>query len=221
MNQGKPYPEVPFVNRTILGRLLVAFLLLGVSVPLAAAQRAPAASDDALRAEILKERQHHEDFLVKITHQIVRLVEETSAAIAPLPWVSRAQTNSRPLEAGRTLRQQLLYERAQRTRDRQAAARVLSHLEQIKANMRPAHYDQWMCIHNGEGAWDSDTGNGYYGGLQMDKGFMDTYGSDMKAKYGGPANLWSPTDQMIVANRAYATRGFSPWPNTARACGLL
>lgn len=82
--------------------------------------------------------------------------------------------------------------------------------------------DAWTCIHNGEGAWNSNTGNGYYGGLQMDVGFMTTYGSDMIAKYGGYANLWSPQDQIIVAQRAYNSgRGYHPWPHTAHACGLI
>jgi hypothetical protein len=85
----------------------------------------------------------------------------------------------------------------------------------------------WICIHEHEGAWNSATGNGYYGGLQMDTGFMRTYGSDFIARYGGYAHLWSPHDQMVAAERAhdgygrFAGRGFNPWPNTARMCGLL
>lgn len=55
----------------------------------------------------------------------------------------------------------------------------------------------------------------------MDRGFMESYGADMIQKYGGYANLWSPEDQMIVAERAYRSRGYSPWPNTARMCHLL
>src|SRR4051812_14293335 len=29
----------------------------------------------------------------------------------------------------------------------------------------------WLCIHSGEGSWTANTGNGYYGGLQMDYSF--------------------------------------------------
>lgn len=86
---------------------------------------------------------------------------------------------------------------------------------------RVEHLAEFTCIHNGEGAWNANTGNGYFGGLQMDKTFMRTYGADMIAKYHGWANLWSPRDQIIVANRAHHSRGFHPWPNTARACGLI
>lgn len=77
----------------------------------------------------------------------------------------------------------------------------------------------WVCIHEHEAAWD-DTGDPYWGGLQMDRSFMLTWGSDMVRKYGGWANRWSPRDQMVVAERAYLHRGYEPWPNTSRDCGL-
>lgn len=78
----------------------------------------------------------------------------------------------------------------------------------------------WTCIHRREGAWNA-IGGTYWGGLQMDVSFMTTYGSDMIRKYGGWANRWSPRDQMVVAQRAWRTRGYYPWPQTARACGYL
>ena len=78
----------------------------------------------------------------------------------------------------------------------------------------------WLCIHRGEGAWNSATGNGYYGGLQMDYSFMATYGPEFLRRY-GPANNWPWRIQILVADRAWQSRGFSPWPQTARACGLL
>jgi hypothetical protein len=81
--------------------------------------------------------------------------------------------------------------------------------------------EAWTCIHRGEGAWNSSTGNGYYGGLQMDRSFMLTYGRDKVRQYGGWAHLWSPRDQIVVAQRAWRTRGYYPWPNTARRCGLI
>lgn len=86
--------------------------------------------------------------------------------------------------------------------------------------------NKWDCIHRNEGAWNSNTGNGYYGGLQMDLAFQRTYGSEFLARY-GTANNWPIGVQLLVAERAYdgyngeSARGFDPWPNTARACGLL
>jgi hypothetical protein len=83
----------------------------------------------------------------------------------------------------------------------------------------PPHKAQWMCIHRYEGSW-SDPNAPYYGGLQMDVEFQRSYGLDLyRAK--GTANHWTPLEQMWVAERAHKTRGFWPWPNTARFCGLL
>jgi hypothetical protein len=77
------------------------------------------------------------------------------------------------------------------------------------------------CIHRYEGAWNANTGNGYYGGLQMDWGFMRTYGPEFLRAY-GTADRWPPAIQVTVAMRAYLSgRGFGPWPNTARMCGLV
>ncbi|MGD0165977.1 MAG: transglycosylase family protein [Gaiellaceae bacterium] len=83
------------------------------------------------------------------------------------------------------------------------------------------HKAQWLCIHRGEGSWNAHTGNGYYGGLQMDLTFQRTYGGFLLHR-NGTADRWSPYEQMWIAERAFRSgRGFRPWPNTARACGLL
>lgn len=82
------------------------------------------------------------------------------------------------------------------------------------------HLREWLCIHAGEGAWDANTGNGYYGGLQMDLEFQRTY-APWLLRSKGTADHWSPREQMLTAERAWRTRGFWPWPNTARRCGLL
>jgi hypothetical protein len=79
-----------------------------------------------------------------------------------------------------------------------------------------------MCIHSHEGAWNAYNPAGYYGGLQMDWSFMRTYGWDMLRKYHWrDARYWSPTDQLAVASRAVAHRGYWPWYNSAAACGLI
>lgn len=78
----------------------------------------------------------------------------------------------------------------------------------------------WACIHSHEGAWDANTHNGYYGGLQMNWDFMRAYGPEFLARW-GTADNWPVWAQVTAANRAKATRGYSPWPNTAAMCGLL
>jgi hypothetical protein len=96
-------------------------------------------------------------------------------------------------------------------RDRAAAAR--------RRALNPPHLRQWLCIHRYEGSWTDPRGP-YYGGLQMDREFQATYGADLLRRK-GTADRWTPLEQMWVAERAYRTRGFWPWPNTARSCGLL
>jgi Transglycosylase-like domain len=94
-----------------------------------------------------------------------------------------------------------------------------------KRAQRPPRKNAWLCIHryerNPRQGWRTHTGNGYYGGLQMDMTFQRTYGHDLLRRK-GTANRWSALEQMWVAERAYRSgRGFHPWPNTARACGLI
>jgi hypothetical protein len=89
----------------------------------------------------------------------------------------------------------------------------------------PPHRAGWLCIHRYERhphqGWRTRTGNGYYGGLQMDLTFQRTYGRELLRRK-GTADRWSPLEQMWVAERAYRSgRGFYPWPNTARFCGLI
>ena len=79
----------------------------------------------------------------------------------------------------------------------------------------------FLCIHTHEAqSWDTNTGNGYYGGLQMDMNFQRTYAPSLLRRK-GTADNWTPSEQIAVAIVAHRTRGFWPWPNTARACGLL
>jgi hypothetical protein len=94
-----------------------------------------------------------------------------------------------------------------------------------RAAQNPPHRRQWLCIHryerHPEQGWATRTGNGYYGGLQMDISFQRTYGSELLRRK-GTANQWTAAEQMWVAERAYRSgRGFYPWPNTARNCGLI
>ena len=84
---------------------------------------------------------------------------------------------------------------------------------------KPPHYREWMCIHHYEGSW-TDPNAPFYGGLQMDYGFQEAYGPEL-LRTKGTADHWTPLEQMWVAERAYKTRGFYPWPNTAHYCGLI
>ena len=89
----------------------------------------------------------------------------------------------------------------------------------------PGHWleQAFLCIYTherGRGGWATRTGNGFYGGLQMNAGFQQTYGWPFWRVL-GTADLWPPSVQLAVAIRGWFDRGFHPWPNTARRCGLL
>lgn len=85
---------------------------------------------------------------------------------------------------------------------------------------RPPHKSGWLCIHRHEGPWN-DPNAPYYGGLQMDISFQRTYGPRLLRRK-GTADHWTPLEQMWVAERAHRSgRGYYPWPNTARYCGLI
>lgn len=78
----------------------------------------------------------------------------------------------------------------------------------------PPHAAGWICIHNLEGAWNANTGNGYFGGLQA---HYDWYGV-------ARMDLLSPGQQMWHAEHVAAANGFSysfmqgQWPNTFPPC---
>jgi hypothetical protein len=85
---------------------------------------------------------------------------------------------------------------------------------------RPPHKSGWLCIQRHEGPWN-DPNAPYYGGLQMDIAFQRLYGPRLLRRK-GTADKWTPLEQMWVAERAHRSgRGYYPWPNTARYCGLI
>jgi hypothetical protein len=83
----------------------------------------------------------------------------------------------------------------------------------------PPHLAAFMCIHRFEGSW-TDTGAPFWGGLQMNYGFQASYGGWL-LRSKGTADHWSPLEQIWTAEKAVRSRGFYPWPNTARYCGLI
>jgi hypothetical protein len=76
----------------------------------------------------------------------------------------------------------------------------------------------WACIaqHESGGNAATNTGNGYYGGLQFTLGTWQANGGS-----GNPANA-SAAEQQRVANNVVAASGgsYGAWPNTSRMCGV-
>jgi hypothetical protein len=81
-------------------------------------------------------------------------------------------------------------------------------------------WQDFLCIHKYEGSW-RDPNAPYYGGLQMDLQFQRSHGMIFLRRK-GTANHWRIREQILVGWIAKASgRGYHPWPNTARYCGLL
>lgn len=74
-----------------------------------------------------------------------------------------------------------------------------------------------LCVHSHEGSWQ-DTGAPYYGGMQFD---LSTWAANGGRRYSVYPHQASPTNQLRVAYTTWRRRGWAPWPNTARMCGLL
>ena len=67
------------------------------------------------------------------------------------------------------------------------------------------------------GNWAINTGNGYYGGLQFSYPTWHGYGGAEFAEYPHQA---SRDEQIVVAERLRAERGFAPWPACSAELGL-
>jgi hypothetical protein len=77
-----------------------------------------------------------------------------------------------------------------------------------------------LCVHRHESIDWHLAGILYDGGMQMNDTFQQTYGPWMLHHF-GPANRWPINGQLYASWKAWRVRGWSPWPQTARMCGLL
>lgn len=96
-----------------------------------------------------------------------------------------------------------------------AAATVVSVLTPAGAHAAQhatrAQWDQVAHCESG-GNWHLNTGNGYYGGLQMSPKTWASYGGH---RYARRADLASRSKQIRVANRIHAADGWRPWRTCA------
>jgi uncharacterized protein YabE (DUF348 family) len=68
------------------------------------------------------------------------------------------------------------------------------------------------------GNWSANTGNGYYGGLQFDKGTWEAYGGGQYASYPQQA---SRAEQISIAEKVRDSRGnYGAWPTCSAKAGL-
>ncbi|GGQ24653.1 transglycosylase family protein [Streptomyces mutabilis] len=76
-----------------------------------------------------------------------------------------------------------------------------------------ANWDQVAECETG-GAWSQNSGNGYYGGLQLSQDAWEQYGG---LAYAPSADEASRSQQIRVAEKMHADQGIAAWPT----CGLL
>jgi hypothetical protein len=187
---------LPMLAAVLIG--LAAASALAASGPLHSAQPAgkKSAHRGLLRLHAKAKQQRH------VNVALVRRLRRTAWRWQSVIGLRHAYSAA-PLHSARALR----YWRRQ-----------VRHVSWVAAH--PPHKSGWLCIHRFEGGW-GDSGDPYWGGLQMDRGFMRTYAPAFLLRKGW-ADRWTPLEQMWVAERAHRSgRGYGPWPNTARYCGLL
>ncbi|MEU0334223.1 transglycosylase family protein [Streptomyces sp. NPDC006193] len=67
------------------------------------------------------------------------------------------------------------------------------------------------------GSWSADTGNGYFGGLQISQDDWAKYGG---TQYAASADQASRSQQIAVAEKILADKGTTPWATCALLSGL-
>jgi hypothetical protein len=77
-------------------------------------------------------------------------------------------------------------------------------------------WDSLASCESGE-RWNIATGNGFYGGLQFDRQTWLAYGG---GAYAATAAGATRAQQIAVAEKLRAARGFQPWPACSRRLGL-
>ncbi len=77
-------------------------------------------------------------------------------------------------------------------------------------------WDQLAECESG-GNWATNTGNGYYGGLQFSYDTWQAYGG---GAYAETANLASREQQIAIAEKVQAAQGWGAWPSCAAELGL-
>jgi hypothetical protein len=197
--------------------------LLAICVSATGAPQAATGTTAAPETRITAARQ-----LTAITHELQAAKTAEAAKQAAIRWLSRQvfayeqetwrweklMGVPRTPTAGRVLAEMSVPD----VRNAAALWKQRAKRARLKAR-RPPHLQQFLCIHRFEGSWQ-DGGGPYYGGLQMDIGFQAAYGGHLlRAK--GTADHWTPLEQIWVAENAARSRGFWPWPNTARFCCLI
>jgi hypothetical protein len=85
------------------------------------------------------------------------------------------------------------------------------------AIVRPLGVFDRLAACESNGRWHIATGNGYFGGVQMDMTFWRNYGG---LAFAARPDLASREQQIVVAERGLAVQGPGAWPVCSRRVGL-
>ncbi len=98
-----------------------------------------------------------------------------------------------------------------------AAVPVLGPAVAAHADTMTSAFDQVAACESG-GNWATNTGNGYYGGLQFAQSTWAAHGG---TSYAPRADLASKAAQIAVAERVLADQGWAAWPICSRRAGVI
>lgn len=79
-----------------------------------------------------------------------------------------------------------------------------------------AEWDAVAACESG-GNWSTDTGNGYYGGLQFSDATWDSYGGEA---YAATADNATRAEQIDIAEKVLAGQGWGAWPTCSEQAGV-
>lgn len=87
------------------------------------------------------------------------------------------------------------------------------------AQAGPFREDSWDSVAQCEsgGNWNTNTGNGYYGGLQFS---MQTWSSFGGGAYAASPNNASRSQQVAIAEKVLRAQGWNAWPTCSRKVGV-
>ena len=130
------------------------------------------------------------------------------AAVAPLVATTPGAAHAQTLTAAQQHHVQAMAKARAKAR---AAARQAREIQ--------SHLRTWNAIAACEsgGNWHINTGNGYYGGLQMAPSTWYGYGG---GKYASLPSRATKREQLIVAERILHGQGWGAWPTCSARAGV-
>ena len=93
---------------------------------------------------------------------------------------------------------------------------VLNHTTGQADPMRQDPWDGMAQCESG-GNWNTNTGNGYYGGLQFSPRTWQSYGG---GAYADTADHATRSQQIAIAEKVLQAQGWNAWPTCSKKVGL-